>query len=134
MRRSRGEVRAVHTSLQIKISLNLHYQNNQKYALDPHWNTQMTVRHPPTEKCSCSSHALHQFTFFVHSFRLVIWYIATIHTCLKIASINSPWFFSRSQLQIPLEKVISITREKTALVFPNAIGVQTAEEKVTKEA
>ncbi|XP_056022819.1 uncharacterized protein LOC125648974 isoform X2 [Ostrea edulis] len=33
--------------------------------------------------------------------------------------------------QIPLEKVISITREKTALVFPNAIGVQTAEEKYT---
>ena len=26
--------------------------------------------------------------------------------------------------------MISITREKTALVFPNAIGVQTAEEKV----
>ncbi|XP_061174360.1 uncharacterized protein LOC133183413 [Saccostrea echinata] len=35
------------------------------------------------------------------------------------------------RLQIPLEKVISITREKTALVFPNAIGVQTAEEKYT---
>lgn len=133
MRRSRGEVRAVHTSLQIKISLKL-----PKICLRPPLklsNNHQTPLPFPSENFSWSAHALHQFTFFLaHSFRPVIWYIAIIHTCLKIASINSPWFFSRSQLQIPLEKVISITREKTALVFPNAIGVQTAEEKVTKEA
>ena len=30
-----------------------------------------------------------------------------------------------------MSKVISITREKTALIFPNAIGFQTAEDKVS---
>ncbi|KAL8588569.1 hypothetical protein ACOMHN_059523 [Nucella lapillus] len=32
-------------------------------------------------------------------------------------------------LEIPLEKVISITREKLALIIPNAIGVQVADQK-----
>ena len=35
------------------------------------------------------------------------------------------------QLEINLEKVISITREKMALFIPNAIGIQTADKKVT---
>ncbi|KAK3098707.1 hypothetical protein FSP39_022252 [Pinctada imbricata] len=44
------------------------------------------------------------------------------------------WFCFYSRIRgrgrlIPMEKVISITREKTALVFPNAIGFQTAAEK-----
>ena len=34
------------------------------------------------------------------------------------------------QLEIPLEKVISITREKLALIIPNAIGIQIADQKV----
>ena len=29
-----------------------------------------------------------------------------------------------------MDKVISITREKTALIIPNAIGLQTAKQKV----
>lgn len=29
-----------------------------------------------------------------------------------------------------MEKVVNISREKTALIIPNAIGIQTAEEKV----
>ncbi|KAL8580282.1 hypothetical protein ACOMHN_061523 [Nucella lapillus] len=32
-------------------------------------------------------------------------------------------------LEIPLEKVISITREKLALIIPNAIGIQVADQK-----
>lgn len=35
-----------------------------------------------------------------------------------------------TQLEIPLEKVISITREKLALFIPNAIGIQVADQKV----
>ena len=36
------------------------------------------------------------------------------------------------QLEIPMSRVISITREKTALIIPNAIGFQTAGKKVSK--
>ncbi|KAL5003922.1 hypothetical protein ScPMuIL_017378 [Solemya velum] len=50
--------------------------------------------------------------------------------------ISQSWFCFYSKirarrrlLEIPLEKVIAITREKTALIIPNAIGIQTAEEK-----
>ncbi|ESO87495.1 hypothetical protein LOTGIDRAFT_166372 [Lottia gigantea] len=34
------------------------------------------------------------------------------------------------QVEIPFSDIICITREKTALVFPNAIGIQTADTKV----
>ncbi|XP_050401473.1 GRAM domain-containing protein 2B isoform X1 [Patella vulgata] len=34
------------------------------------------------------------------------------------------------QLEIPFTDVICMTREKTALVFPNAIGIQTADSKI----
>ncbi|KAJ8304717.1 hypothetical protein KUTeg_018300 [Tegillarca granosa] len=50
--------------------------------------------------------------------------------------VSENWFCFHSKLpgrgrllEIPMEKVISITREKTALIIPNAIGFQTAEEK-----
>lgn len=59
-----------------------------------HSNNRQTPLPFASENCSWSAHALHKFTFFLaHSFRPVIWYIATIHTCLKIASINLPCFF-----------------------------------------
>ncbi|CAG5126486.1 unnamed protein product, partial [Candidula unifasciata] len=32
-------------------------------------------------------------------------------------------------IEIPLDKIISITREKLALIIPNAIGIQTADQK-----
>ena len=38
------------------------------------------------------------------------------------------------QLEIPLDKVISITREKLALIIPNAIGIQIADQKVSLHA
>lgn len=50
--------------------------------------------------------------------------------------VSQNWFCFYSRIrgrgrlqEIPMNKVISITREKTALIFPNAIGFQTAEEK-----
>ncbi|OWF48693.1 GRAM domain-containing protein 1B-like [Mizuhopecten yessoensis] len=50
--------------------------------------------------------------------------------------VSQNWFcfYSRIRgrgrlLELPMEKVISITREKTALIIPNAIGLQTAQEK-----
>ena len=33
------------------------------------------------------------------------------------------------QIEIPVANVINITREKTAFIIPNAIGIRTAEEK-----
>ena len=35
------------------------------------------------------------------------------------------------QLEIPLTKVVSLTRERLALIIPNGIGIQTADHKVT---
>ncbi|KAH3841379.1 GRAM domain-containing protein 2B-like [Dreissena polymorpha] len=50
--------------------------------------------------------------------------------------VSQNWFcfYSRikgrgRKLEIPMESVISITREKTAIIFPNAIGLQTKNEK-----
>ncbi|XP_069137741.1 protein Aster-C-like isoform X1 [Argopecten irradians] len=50
--------------------------------------------------------------------------------------VSQNWFCFYSRIrgrgrlqEIPMEKVISITREKTALIIPNAIGLQTAQEK-----
>ncbi|KAL4227362.1 hypothetical protein ACF0H5_012805 [Mactra antiquata] len=50
--------------------------------------------------------------------------------------VSQNWFcfYSRIRgrgrlLEIPMDSVISITREKTAIIFPNAIGLQTKKEK-----
>lgn len=50
--------------------------------------------------------------------------------------VSQNWFCFYSRIrgrgrlqEIPMNKVISITREKTALIFPNAIAFQTAEQK-----
>ncbi|XP_070210879.1 GRAM domain-containing protein 2B-like isoform X2 [Littorina saxatilis] len=56
-----------------------------------------------------------------------------IHGMLYVSQ-NWICFYSKIRargrlLEIPLEKVISITREKLALIIPNAIGIQIADQK-----
>lgn len=39
-------------------------------------------------------------------------------------------YFYFIKIEIPLGDVLSVTKEKTAFIIPNAIGVQTTREKV----
>jgi len=62
---------------------------------------------------------------------MLTWVSNIVNCVLYVIELFAYYCLLCFQLEIPMDSVISITREKTAIIFPNAIGLQTKNEKVS---